>query len=57
MKSAKEGLLFLCTTVGLQVVEKMMEQELDAKISPKGKHNPDRQANRNGYEDGSVVLG
>lgn len=34
-----------------------MEQELDEKLGPKGKHNPNRQAYRNGYEDGSVVLG
>ncbi len=46
MECAKEGLLSLCTAVGLQVVEKMMDQELDAKIGPKGKHNPDRQATR-----------
>ena len=35
----------------------MMEQELDEKLGPKGKHNPNRQGYRNGYEDGSVVLG
>ena len=57
IESAKEGLLNLCTHVGLMVVEQMMEQELTEKIGPKGQHNPNRKAYRNGYEEGSVVLG
>jgi putative transposase len=57
MASAQDGLLNLCKNIGLEVVKQMMDQELDDKIGPKGKHNPDRQAYRNGYEAGSVVLG
>lgn len=57
MESAKEGLLNLCTNVGLIVVKQMMEQELNEKLGPKGKHNSNRKGYRNGYEDGSVVLG
>lgn len=35
----------------------MMEAEVTAIAGPKGKHNPNRKANRHGNEQGSVVLG
>ena len=57
MASAEEGLLNLCTEIGITVVEQMMNQELDAKIGLKGRHTPKRRAYRNGYEKGAVVLG
>jgi putative transposase len=53
----KEGLLALSCTAGLLVMEQMMQEELTAKVGPKGKHIPDRQATRNGSARGSVVLG
>jgi hypothetical protein len=50
MASAEEGLLNLCTEIGITVVvEKMMNQELTAKIGLKGRHNPKRRAYRKGY--------
>ena len=56
--SAKEGLLALSITVGLEVFKQIMEDEVAEIVGPKGKHNPDRTANRHGYEeDASVVLG
>lgn len=53
----KEGLLALSCTAGLLVMEQMMQEELTVKVGPKGRHNPDRQAVRNGSATGSVVLG
>lgn len=54
---AKEGLLALSVAVGLDVLKTMMEAEVTAIVGPKGKHNPNRKANRHGNEQGSVVLG
>src|SRR5450631_4248325 len=34
-----------------------MEREVDAVVGPKGKHNPDRTAQRHGHENGSMTLG
>ena len=34
-----------------------MELEVDEVVGPKGKHDPDRVANRHGHEDGSMTLG
>ena len=53
----KEGLLALSCTAGLLVMEQMMQEELTAKVGPRGKHDPDRQSTRNGSAPGSVVLG
>lgn len=56
--SAKEGLLALSVSVGLEVLKHMMEDEVTDIVGPKGKHNKKRKANRHGYEeDASVVLG
>lgn len=55
--SAKEGLLALAVTVGLKVFQVLMEEEVTEVVGPKGRHNPERQAVRHGYEKGSVVLG
>jgi putative transposase len=53
----KEGLLALSCTAGLLVMEQMIQEELTAKVGPKGRHIPDRQAVRNGSAKGSVALG
>lgn len=53
----REGLLALSCTAGLLVMEQMMQEELTVKVGPTGRHNPDRQATRNGSAKGSVVLG
>ncbi|NHM26255.1 IS256 family transposase [Desulfofundulus sp. TPOSR] len=55
--SAKDGLLALSITVGLNVLKAMMEAEVAEIVGPKGKHNPNRQAVRHGSEKGSVVPG
>jgi putative transposase len=53
----REGLLAMSCTAGLLVIERMMQEELTAKVGPKGRHIPDRRATRNGSAGGSVVLG
>ena len=53
----KDGLMAFCCSAGLAVVSQIMEEELTEKIGPKGHHDPDRTATRNGSARGSVVLG
>src|SRR4051812_26804742 len=55
--AARERLLALSVGVGLRVVHELMELEVTEVVGPKGKHNPDRTAKRNGHEDGSMTLG
>lgn len=54
---AKDGLLALSTTVGLQVMRRMMEAEVTAVVEPDGKHLPRRRTYRHGQAQGWVVLG
>lgn len=53
----KTHLLAMTVRAGLQVMHWMFEEELEAKVGPKGKHDPKRQASRHGTDDGEVVLG
>ncbi len=55
--AAREGLLALSVGVGLSVVHELMEAEVSEVVGPKGRHNPDRTANRHGHERGSITLG
>jgi putative transposase len=55
--AAREGLLALSVGVGLSVVHRLMEAEVDEVVGPKGKHNRGRTANRHGHERGSMTLG
>lgn len=55
--SIKDGLLAVCVTVGLEVMRRMMEEEVNEVVGVKGKHNKERKAVRHGVENGSVVLG
>jgi transposase-like protein len=55
--AAKEGLLALSVGVGLGVLHELMEQEVEAVVGPKGRHDPDRDAVRHGHEGGEVTLG
>src|ERR1700739_1917286 len=55
--AAREGLLALSVGVGLSVVHEVMESEGAEGGGPKGKHDPDRTANRHGHERGSMTLG
>jgi putative transposase len=52
-----EGLLALAVGAGLQVMAAMMAADVDALCGPRGRHDPDRTANRHGSEAGSVILG
>jgi putative transposase len=53
----REGLLALSCTAGLLVLDQLMAEELTVKVGPKGKHDAERTATRNGSAPGSVVLG
>jgi putative transposase len=57
MEATKEGLMALAVQTGLRVIQVMMQEEVDALVGPKGKHNPKRKAVRHGKEKGFVVLG
>jgi hypothetical protein len=51
-ESAKEGLLALAVSAGMQVMYAMMDADVAALVGPKGRHLPDRAAVRHGHEDG-----
>ncbi len=53
----REGLLALAVGAGLQVMTALMDADVTAVAGPKGKHDPDRVAVRQGTERGSVTLG
>ncbi|HSS11323.1 MAG TPA: IS256 family transposase [Acidimicrobiales bacterium] len=53
----REGLMAFSCATGLLVIAEMMEEERTRVAGPRGKHNPDRTAERNGSAPGSVVLG
>ncbi|HYN08465.1 MAG TPA: IS256 family transposase [Vicinamibacterales bacterium] len=55
--AAKEGLLALAVSAGLQVMDVLMAESVTALAGPKGRHDPDRVAVRHGEDDGGVVLG
>ena len=55
--AAREGLLALSVGLGLSVVHRLMEAEVDEVVGPKGKWIPDRTAKRHGHERGSMTLG
>jgi putative transposase len=56
-ESAKEGLLALAVSTGLQVMTAMFEEDVARLCGPDGKHNPGRAGYRHGTEAGSVTLG
>jgi transposase-like protein len=56
-ESAKEGLLALAVSTGLQVMAAMFDEDVTRLCGPDGKHNPDRAGYRHGTEGGSVTLG
>jgi len=53
----REGLMAFSCAAGMVVIAEMMEEEITAMAGPRGKHDPDRTAERNGSAPGSVVLG
>ena len=56
-ESAKEGLLALAVSTGLQVIAAMFDQDVARLCGPDGRHNPDRAGYRHGTEARSVTLG
>jgi putative transposase len=55
--AAKEGLLALAVSTGLQVMAAMFDEDVARLCGPGGKHNPDRAGYRHGTGAGSVTLG
>jgi putative transposase len=55
--AAREGLLALSVSVGLDVLSELLEEEVTGLVGPKGRWNPGRTAVRHGHEDGEVTLG
>jgi putative transposase len=55
--AAREGLLALAVSTGLQVMTAMFEEDVTRLCGPDGKHNLDRAGYRHGGEAGSVTLG
>jgi putative transposase len=53
----REGLMAFSCAAGMVVIAEMMEEERSRICGPRGKHDPDRTAERNGSAPGSVVLG
>ena len=56
-ESAKEGLLALAVSTGLQVMAAMFGEDAEQLCGPESKHNPDRAGYRHGSQAGSVTLG
>jgi putative transposase len=55
--SMREGMLAFCCTAGLAIARQLMEEEMAERLGPRGHHDPERVATRNGTAPGSVVLG
>jgi putative transposase len=57
LQEARDGLLGLSIRLGLQTLQQLMSNEVDAVSGPKGQHNPARTAVRHGVEEGYVYIG
>ena len=55
--AAREGLLALAVSTGLQVMAAMFGEDVTRLCGPDSKHNPDRAGYRHGAGAGSVTLG
>lgn len=53
----RDGLLAFSCSAGMMVIGQIMAEEMTTKVGPKGRHDPDRAATRNGTAQGSVALG
>jgi transposase-like protein len=56
-EAIRDGLMAFSCATGLLVIAEMMEEERTRIVGPRGRHDPDRVAERNGSAAGSVVLG
>lgn len=57
VSSAREGLLAFAVGTGLQVMQRIMDEQVVALCGPAGRHNRERLGYRHGREAGSVTLG
>lgn len=57
LQDAEDGLLALSIRVGLQVLQQRMAAKVEQFAGPKGRHDSQRQAVRQGTDIGSVYLG
>lgn len=53
----REGLLAASVAIGLDVMGELIDADVTDVAGPKGRHDPNRTANRHGTEDGKVTLG
>lgn len=53
----RDGLLAFSCSAGMLVISEIMAEEMTVKVGPKGRHDTDRVATRNGTALGSVALG
>ena len=54
---ARQGLWTIAMKAGLETLRVMLEEDRRCLCGPKGRPDPEREATRYGYDDGSVVLG
>src|ERR1700691_6698643 len=54
---AREDLLALSVGVGLGVMHELMAEEVEEVCGPRGKHDLERVASRDGSDNGQVTLG
>jgi len=55
--AVKDGLLAFWVGVGLEVLHRLMEEDVTVLADAKGRHDTARRAVRHGYQDGWVTLG
>ena len=57
-EKASQGLMELSVSLGLEVLQMMLEENVEQYAGPRGKHNtPERTGYRHGIEDTTVVMG
>ena len=57
LASAENAFFDLCVEVGQQVFSVLMEQDREVLCGPKGRHDPNRSANRAGSASSDITLG
>lgn len=57
LETAGRGLKHLCLTLGLEVMQQILELDVEALAGSRGTHDPAREAYRHGTEKTKVVLG
>lgn len=57
LETAEQGLKHLCLTLGLEVMQQILELDVEALAGRRGEHDPERAAYRHGTEKTKVVMG